>query len=314
MNIMDIVFQHIKSTQDGVKSTTGRQMEQAFNENFDKVKDLLSSIFTVMGAVVTSTDIKQLKVDTSTTPAKVYYTLDDESVESPTWVLLNNLQFKDLAGNPLDNITLKEALDNKTNDTDFQLLKQRVDTAEQDIDDAESNITDLQTLTSSHTLTLQSHQELLDHAVINNDPNKQMLFKYDESRKELSLSVDQGVTWLLINDINTSFDHLVGDITDNKVLTDYIKDQLSHYAPLNDFNTHVSDVDNPHRVTKAQLGLGNVQDIAPIDMPISEAQKQEFDSIKQTRLVNLTVSLPTYKSATISDNTLYFITSHESDY
>ena len=36
-------------------------------------------------------------------------------------------------------------------------------------------------------------------------------------------------------------------------------------------DTHVARVDNPHGVTKAQVGLGNVEDLAPADMPISSA-------------------------------------------
>ncbi len=36
-------------------------------------------------------------------------------------------------------------------------------------------------------------------------------------------------------------------------------------------NVHIARVDNPHGVTKAQVGLGNVEDLAPVDMPISSA-------------------------------------------
>ena len=36
-------------------------------------------------------------------------------------------------------------------------------------------------------------------------------------------------------------------------------------------DTHVARVDNPHGVTKAQVGLGNVENLAPVDMPISSA-------------------------------------------
>ena len=45
-------------------------------------------------------------------------------------------------------------------------------------------------------------------------------------------------------------------------------------------NSHVSDENNPHKVTKEQLGLGNVDNTADLDKPISTATKTELDSIK----------------------------------
>ena len=36
-------------------------------------------------------------------------------------------------------------------------------------------------------------------------------------------------------------------------------------------DAHIARVDNPHEVTKAQVGLGNVENLAPADMPISSA-------------------------------------------
>lgn len=45
-------------------------------------------------------------------------------------------------------------------------------------------------------------------------------------------------------------------------------------APL----THVSDHTNPHGVTKAQVQLGNVENIAPLDMPVSTAMQAALDT------------------------------------
>lgn len=36
-------------------------------------------------------------------------------------------------------------------------------------------------------------------------------------------------------------------------------------------DVHIARVDNPHEVTKEQVGLGNVENLAPADMPISSA-------------------------------------------
>lgn len=56
----------------------------------------------------------------------------------------------------------------------------------------------------------------------------------------------------------TALEKLIQD-SDNKV----IKESL---------DAHIGNKSNPHKVTKAQVGLGNVQNLAPADMPVSTAQ------------------------------------------
>ena len=47
-------------------------------------------------------------------------------------------------------------------------------------------------------------------------------------------------------------------------------------------NSHVRDYKNPHKVTKTQVGLGNVDNTSDIDKPISDAQQREFNRINQS--------------------------------
>ncbi len=48
------------------------------------------------------------------------------------------------------------------------------------------------------------------------------------------------------------------------------------YALKSDFDGHTSNKTNPHGVTKAQIGLGNVPNLAPDNMPISFAETNEL--------------------------------------
>ena len=43
-------------------------------------------------------------------------------------------------------------------------------------------------------------------------------------------------------------------------------------------DVHIARVDNPHGVTKAQVGLGNVENLAPADMPISSATQAALNA------------------------------------
>ena len=75
---------------------------------------------------------------------------------------------------------------------------------------------------------------------------------------------------------------LNGDITnalnEAKAYTDAAKTALEKLIQDSDkvikesLDAHIGNKSNPHNVTKAQVGLGNVQNLAPADMPVSIAQ------------------------------------------
>ena len=47
-------------------------------------------------------------------------------------------------------------------------------------------------------------------------------------------------------------------------------------------NRHIIDYNNPHNVTKFQVGLGNVDNTSDVNKPISDAQQREFNRINQS--------------------------------
>ena len=59
----------------------------------------------------------------------------------------------------------------------------------------------------------------------------------------------------------------------NKLITDADAAlQAADKVIQDNLNAHIGNTSNPHKVTKAQVGLGNVQNLAPADMPVSTAQ------------------------------------------
>ena len=83
----------------------------------------------------------------------------------------------------------------------------------------------------------------------------------------------------MFNKLNSG---LNGDITnalnEAKANTDAAKTALEKLIQDSDkvikesLDAHIGNKSNPHNVTKAQIGLGNVQNLAPADMPVSTAQ------------------------------------------
>ncbi len=69
-----------------------------------------------------------------------------------------------------------------------------------------------------------------------------------------------------------------------------LEDALDSKTTDEDFNRHISDYNNPHKITKDQVGLGNVDNTADKDKPVSDATQSLIDSTKtelQTNIDNL---------------------------
>lgn len=117
-----------------------------------------------------------------------------------------------------------------------------------------------------------------------NTETQSVLPEYKEVYGEVTLpsaSAEQAGTISadMFNKLNSG---LNGDITnalnEAKAYTDAAKTALEKLIQDSDqvikksLDAHIGNKSNPHNVTKAQVGLGNVQNLAPADMPVSTAQ------------------------------------------
>lgn len=117
-----------------------------------------------------------------------------------------------------------------------------------------------------------------------NTENQSVLPEYKRVYWEITLpsaSAEQAGTISadMFNKLNSG---LNGDITnalnEAKAYTDAAKTALEKLIQDSDkvikesLDAHIGNKSNPHNVTKAQIGLGNVQNLAPADMPVSTAQ------------------------------------------
>jgi hypothetical protein len=95
------------------------------------------------------------------------------------------------------------------------------------------------------------------------------------------------ITVEMFNKLNSG---LNGDITnalnEAKAYTDAAKTALEKLIQDSDkvikesLDAHIGNKSNPHNVTKVQIGLGNVQNLAPADMPVSTAQSAAIADAK----------------------------------
>lgn len=125
-----------------------------------------------------------------------------------------------------------------------------------------------------------------------NTENQLVLPEYKKVYWEITLpsaSAEQAGTISadMFNKLNSG---LNGDITnalnEAKAYTDAAKTALEKLIQDSDkvikesLDAHIGNKSNPHNVTKAQIGLGNVQNLAPADMPVSTAQAASIADAK----------------------------------
>ena len=106
------------------------------------------------------------------------------------------------------------------------------------------------------------------------------LISDEETRAE---GVEGGLREDLIAEINRATNAegvLQSNITAEENRAKGVEQQLTSSIDSNHqaISNHVSDKNNPHEVTKAQVGLGNVENLAPADMPMSTATKTYVDN------------------------------------
>lgn len=58
----------------------------------------------------------------------------------------------------------------------------------------------------------------------------------------------------------------------------HILGKFNNYAQVEVLNEHISDMDNPHNVTKEQIDLENVDNTSDVDKPISYAAQVALDA------------------------------------
>ena len=93
-------------------------------------------------------------------------------------------------------------------------------------------------------------------------------------------AINSGATADLINSINSKLtqDAIVDNTGDSSIKAiSQRAATLGINAVQNNLNTHISNTQNPHNVTKTQVGLSNVDNTSDIDKPISTAVQSALD-------------------------------------
>ena len=119
-------------------------------------------------------------------------------------------------------------------------------------------------------------------------------------------AINSGATTDLINSINSKLtqNDIVDETGDSS--TKAISQRaatLGINAVQNNLNTHILDKNNPHQVTKAQIGLGNVDNTSDLDKPVSTAVRAALNDY--LLIANIDNSLNSTSANPVQNKVLY---------
>ena len=231
---------------------------------------------------IISNQIKEIKVENGNT----YYTLDDTDVpeEEREWHTLQG-EWGKIGGNLENQTDLQQALNAKANQTDFIVLQKAVQDNYAEFQDLVSDVSDI-----------ANDLALIDNQINNNSTGILVRLSTAEVLLAKKISSDQvleirttdgfslefttdGYTWKPVSTAGVvEWGDIIGDIGNQA-------DLLLRFTDINDtidaleraLSDHEDDINNPHQVTAAQVGLGNVDNTSDADKPLSTAQKQYVD-------------------------------------
>ena len=113
-----------------------------------------------------------------------------------------------------------------------------------------------------------------------------------------------------------NYTEYVQDLIDQSlaVLESSLKALIASKVDQVDFDNHINDFNNPHQVTKEQVGLSNVDNTADLDKPISNAVKyelntlnQKFNGVKRPLVVSTKYYEYIRQTNALDPNVIYFV-------
>ena len=113
-----------------------------------------------------------------------------------------------------------------------------------------------------------------------NDDGNQTLYDFDDFGKVDDVKI--GAISAVVNKV-ANLGTMAGESTSNYYTKSNADDNFASKSIETAITAHISDKNNPHDVTKAQIGLGNVDNTSDLNKPISNATQEALNG-KQNNL------------------------------
>lgn len=287
----------------------GRDLIEKLKYNFDLVASFADTATTALIKRIVSGNIAAIKLEDN----KLFYTTDLE-VEEPVWTDMS-ATWGDIVGDITKQEDLMKLLNSKVGTTTFSLLEDRVESVETSNSVILIDVADLKIRADENDGTITSIFDRLTVAeatlLKKITSNTIVEIRQVSADAPLQYTVD-GQNWINItgSQFATAWGNIGGDIEnqlDLKVKFTNINESLSELTSglslvsetleaLNgvvtgvssDLLLHKEDLENPHQVTKSQIGLGEVDNTSDTNKPVSTLQKEYIDAGDKANANSLT--------------------------
>lgn len=291
-----------------VAGMTGAQLIEALNGNSNKTKINLEAIIADVLLRVIGNNIKQIKSENG----KFYYTLNGTD-----WIASDNNVWGSIEGDIANQTDLQNALSLKAS-------TEQLNQTNTNVSNLSDRLTGLGVTVSANTNAITQNS-----TAIGNIQTKQAKQVSSDTIALLRISSSgfmqyslDGVTWTNVQSIaDINWGSIGGELSNQQDLQQILASKVNN----SQLTSHTNNKNNPHEVTKAQVGLENVDNTADVDKPISTAAQHEFDEIigsisqlfeeKMNKTEDLTaveyITLNEWnvrrEAGTLSDTTLYIV-------
>lgn len=272
----------------------GQVMVTKINTNFHAIDSEFLYMATEISKRIKSEQIKEIKKENG----HLYYTEDDS-----IWTQLDGTTWGQITGTIANQTDLMNMFNSKAPLDRFEALVAQVTVDESnitkllsDMTTAKQNISSLQTAVNQHNEDIDEINSTLA-VKISSDTIKAFRQKSgDPNNLEFTINGRDWIT-LLGEQTVVAWGEIVGDIQNQRDLIVLFND----YSTTDEMNaaikvvsdalsTHTTNTNNPHNVTKEQVGLGNVDNTADMDKPLSTVQQSSVQSLISQATSQMVVS------------------------
>lgn len=241
---------------------TGAQFVEVINGNNAITKEQIESLAADVLLRVIANNVKQIKA----VDGKLQFTLDNEN-----WIPVDNNVWGSITGDLSNQADLVSALNAKANQTSLDTTNANVTNLGGRLDNTNTNVTANTAAIANNATAIGALQTKQAKQVSSDD----VVYLRIGASGYMQYSAD-GVTWETIQSLaEINWGAIGGDPSNQEDLMELFNSKLN----VSRFTEHTSDVNNPHNVTKEQIGLGNVNNTSDTDKPISTAQQLVFDEL-----------------------------------
>lgn len=246
-----------------VAGMTGAQLIEALNGNSALTKSTFETLAANLLLRVLGNNIKGIKAEDN----KLYYTLNGTD-----WISSDNNVWGSITGDIEDQTDLMNKLSEKASAADLSTTNAQVETLS-------TNVTSLGESVTNNTRDIAQNRTSI--GAIQAKQSKQV-----SSDTILQLRISQsgymqyslnGVNWVNVQSIAEINWGAIGGEISNQVDLQTI---LNNKVNASQLNSHTNNTENPHQVTKAQVGLSNVDNTSDADKPLSTAATEAIETLQ----------------------------------